>query len=83
MVKKSGLQCKIQLYSRYNIYVNCQNHRLALCSLHFIKKAEFAGLLLDYDALFLEIQKYEKYCTFLLDVVYFLKAFNKYGVKTN
>ena len=48
--KKTGLQRRIRHYSPHNIYINCRNHRLALCLPHLMKKPEFAEMLLDYDA---------------------------------
>ena len=39
------------------MYINCRNHRLALCLLHLMKDADFAELLIDYDSLLLGIWK--------------------------
>ena len=53
----SGLQRRIRFYSPFNMYINCRNHRLALCLLHLMKDADFAELLIDYDSLLLGIWK--------------------------
>ena len=53
----NGLQRGIRFYSPFNIYINCRNHRLALCLHHLMKDVDFAELLIDYDSLLLGIWK--------------------------
>ena len=48
--KEGGLQMRIQHYSPVNIYVNCHNHRLALCFPHIMKNKKFSIMLADYDS---------------------------------
>lgn len=55
--KNTGLPRQIRFYSLSNMYINCRNHRLALCLPHLIKDANFAELLIDYDSLLLDIWK--------------------------
>ena len=42
--KKNGLQRRIRNFSPFNIYINCRNHRLALCLPHLMKNIEYADL---------------------------------------
>ena len=53
----NGLQRGIRFYSPFNMYINCRNHRLALCLHHLMKDVDFAELLIDYDSLLLGIWK--------------------------
>ena len=55
--KNTGLQRRIRFYSLFNIYINCRNHRQALCLPHLMKDVDFAELLIDYDSLLLGIWK--------------------------
>ena len=55
--KKSGLQRRIRHYSTFNIFINCRNHRLALCLPHIMKDPDFSELLMDYDAVLLGLWK--------------------------
>ena len=55
--KKSGLQRRIRFHPLFNIYINCRNHRLALCLLHLMKDPDVGELLSDYDALLLGLWK--------------------------
>ena len=55
--KNTGLQRRIRFYSPFNIYINCRNHRPALCLPHLMKDVDFAELLIDYDSLLLGIWK--------------------------
>ena len=55
--KEGGLRRRIQHYSPLNIYVNCSNHRLALCLTHIMKNKKFSNMLTDYDALLLGLWK--------------------------
>ena len=51
--KEGGLQRRIRHYSPFKMYVNCRNHRLALCLPHIIKNKKFSNMLAYYDALLL------------------------------
>ena len=42
--KKNGLQRRIRNFSPFNIYINCRNHRLALCLPPLMKNIEYADL---------------------------------------
>ena len=55
--KKNGLQRRRRNFSPFNIYINCRNHRLALCLPHLMKNIEYAELLLDEDAVLLGVWK--------------------------
>ena len=47
------LQKKIRFHSPFNIFINCRNHRLALCLPHLAKDTVIGELLPDYDTLLL------------------------------
>ena len=55
--KYNGLQRRIRNFSPFNIYINCRNHRLALCLPHLTKNIEYAELVLDYNAVLLGVWK--------------------------
>ena len=55
--KKNSLQRRIRNFLPFSIYINCSNHRLALCLPHLMKYIEYAELLLDYDAVLLGMWK--------------------------
>ena len=59
--RKNGLQGRIRNESPHNVYVNCCNHRLALCLPHLMKDKEFASLLETYDNFLLGVWKTFKY----------------------
>ena len=51
--KHKGLQRRIRNETPFNIYVNCRNHRLALCFPHLMKMKDFRELLVEFDSLLL------------------------------
>ena len=55
---RNGLQRRIQHVSTYALYMNCRNHRLALCLVHLLKKYDN---LVAVDSLLLAIWKKFKY----------------------
>ena len=55
--RKNGLQWWIEDESPHKIYLNCRNHRLALCLPHLMKDKEFVPLLATYDNFFLGVWK--------------------------
>ena len=55
--KEGRLQRRIRYYSSFNIYINCRNHRLALCLLHIMKNRKFSDMLADYDTVLLGLWK--------------------------
>ena len=55
--KNNGLQRHIRFYSPFNLYINCRNHRLALCLPHLMKDPYLGELLVDYDTLLLCLWK--------------------------
>ena len=59
--KDTGLQRRIRFYSPFNIYINCRNHRLALCLPHLMKDSDIGELLSDFDALLLGLWKMFRY----------------------
>ena len=59
--RKNGLQRRIRNESPHNIYLNCRNHRLALCIPHLMKDKEFVPLPSTYDNLFLGVWKTFRY----------------------
>ena len=46
---ENGLQRRILNESPHHVYVNCRNHRQALCLPHLMKDKEYAPLLATYD----------------------------------
>ena len=77
--KKNGLQWRIRNESPHNIYLNCHNHRLALCLPHLMKNKEFAPVLGTYDNSILGVWKTFRYSQ---KNVPFLKVFRKLTVKS-
>ena len=55
------LQRRIRNESPFNIYVNCWNHRLALCFTHLMKMKDFRELLVEFDSLLLGLWKLFRY----------------------
>ena len=55
--KIGGLQRRIRHYSPFNVYINCRNHRLALCLPYIMKHPDYSELLMDYDAVLLGLWK--------------------------
>ena len=55
---QNGLQRRIQHVSPYAFYMNCRNHRLALCLVHLLKEYTDREAV---DALLLSIRKTFKY----------------------
>ena len=53
--RKNGLQRRILNESPHHVYVNCRNHRQALCLPHLMKDKEYAPLLATYDNFFLGV----------------------------
>ena len=56
--ERKGLQRRIRHLAPYSIYLNCSNHRLALCLVHLIKKYD---ILLSLDKLLISVWKHFKY----------------------
>ena len=54
---KNGLQRRIRYYPPFSIYINCRNHRLALCLPHLMKDICLGGVMNDYDTLLLGLWK--------------------------
>ena len=59
--RKNGLQRRILNEPPHHIYVNCRNHRLALCVPHLLKDKEYAPLLATYDNFLLGVWKKFRY----------------------
>ena len=56
--ERKGLQRRLRHASPFNVYLNCRNHRLALCLVHLIKKYE---VLESLDKLLISTWKLFKY----------------------
>ncbi|XP_053383488.1 uncharacterized protein LOC128549841 [Mercenaria mercenaria] len=52
--ERKGLQRRIRHASPFSLYINCRNHRLALCFVHMMKKGP---LLVEVDATLISIWK--------------------------
>ena len=59
--RKNGLQWRFRNESLHNIYVNCRDHRLALCLPHLMKQKKFVPLLATYNNFLLGVWKIFRY----------------------